>query len=162
MIRRTHITPLAEVNKMINYFLQIRSKVITKNLLRKKTPDYVKKYFTSEILSFTFYKKELDEFFDKIQKENPLNPDDPTVQYGIRIYLAAHKPKKHNGIAAGTPSLVITMCKLIGEGTDVENLPSSESGRPQHPGLIPGHLTVAIESPDKGTLLPDTKEYSPE
>ena len=146
--RSSHRTPFADANKMINDFLAIR-KYVNTILAKQQGPDAerAKNYFSTEIQSFAFYKNELDEYFDKLEKENLTNPEQPE-QFGIRIYLAAAE--------TGTPRLVVTLCKLIGTGTDVQNVTSAAAAGEvvQHPRLATGSGTIAVESGDTRTCLP--------
>src|SRR5215211_7831830 len=125
---RPHKTPFDEANKMINDFQEIRQYI--KDLVPDNAPQNVKNYVSSKILSFAFYKNELIEYFDKLEKENPIDSTVQPEQFGIRIYFAADE--------TGRPSLVITLCKLIGTGTTAQNLTSAaaDGSAMQHPRLV--------------------------
>lgn len=136
---------------MINDYLSIRDYVYSK-IKDDYSPEAerAKKYFSSEIQSFAFYKEELDQYFDELEKDNQINPE-PPEQFGIRIYPAAQ--------GTGIPSLVLTLSKLIGTNTDIENVPLSAvaSGQVlQHPRLARGSGSIQVEGGDRRQLAPES------
>lgn len=147
--QRSHKTEFDAANTMINDFQEIRQYIIENNLVPGDAPQKVKNYFSSNILSFAFYKKEIDEYFDKLEKDNPINSTIQLEQFGIRIYFAAD--------ATGKPSLVMMLCKLIGTGTTAQDQVSeaAEGSSMQHPRLVQSSGQVRLQDAVQGDCEPE-------
>ena len=144
---RSHRTDPKEANEMIASYLSIRDYIF--ELIKDDTSSAAtraKKYFSSGILSFVFDKAELDKYFkDVLEGQTKLESEQ---RVSLRMYLAA--------TTVGRPSLVVTLCELIGTNTDCQNLQLPSILRDEvieHPRLALSAGTVEIETGDRQTLL---------
>ena len=112
----SHAISRVDANEEIKRFLEIREEFDKLNL--DPLPDRARYYIESNILSFVFYKDQLDNLYNAVDAN------------AFRIYFGAN--------AAGGPTLIIFPCMINDAETSVENrLATSAPPGGQYPKVFP-------------------------
>jgi len=113
----SHAITKNDANVEVKAFLEIREEAMDADVFQNLSQK-ARYYYESNILSFVFYKDQLDALFAAVQAN------------AIRIYYAAD--------ASGNPTLVIYPCYISADETQVENkdAPSGPTGA-QYPKFRP-------------------------